>query len=60
MNDWLKTWSPLALAVVLLGGAAVALERDNVDGAAGLASVAFVLVGVWIAAELHDRWKDER
>ena len=45
--------------MVLLGGAAVALERDNVDGAAGLASVAFLMVGVWVATYLHDRWHDD-
>mgnify|MGYP001787517832 CR=1 FL=1 len=56
--DHVKTWSPLALAVLLLGASAVALERDNLDGAAGLASVSFLLVGVWLAVLLHDRWHD--
>ena len=55
--EWVRSWSPLAVAVVLLGGAAIALERDNVDGAAGLAAVAFTLVGVWIAVQLHDHFK---
>lgn len=57
--EWVKTWSPLGLAILLLGGAAVALERDNVDGATGLASVAFLMVGVWLTILLHDRWHDD-
>ena len=56
--DWIRTWSPLALAVVMLGGAAVALERENVDGAAGLAAVAFLLVGVWLTVFLYNEFKN--
>jgi hypothetical protein len=56
---WWEKWSPLAVAVVLMGGAAIALEQEQIDGAAGLAAVGFVLTGVWIAIQLHELWKDD-
>ena len=55
--DWLRTWSPLALAVVLIAAAAIALEREQLDGAAGLAAVGVLLIGVWLTVLLHDRFE---
>ena len=57
--DWIKTWSPLGLGIVLLGVAAIALEREQTDGAGALAGVGFLMIGVWLTVVLHDRWHDD-
>jgi hypothetical protein len=57
--DWIRTWSPLGLGIVLLGAAAVALEREQTDGAGALAGIGCLLIGVWLTVLLHDRFKDD-
>ena len=53
---WLGTLVDPAVGGPAAGRCAIALERDNVDGAAGARRGGFVLVGVWIAVQLHDLW----
>lgn len=54
---WWERFGALAVAAALMVASAIALERENLDGSQGFAAAGFVVLGVWIAAELHDRWK---
>ena len=56
---WWSRFGALGVSVALMVGSALALERDNVEGSGAFAAAGFVVLGIWIAAELHDRWHDE-
>ena len=60
MSDWLRTWSPLSLGILLLVVALVALARERMDAAWLFGGLGSLLLGVWIAVLLHDRWHDHR
>lgn len=55
--QWWERFGALAVAVGLMVASAVSLERDNLEGSQGFAAAGFVVLGIWTAAELHDRWK---
>jgi hypothetical protein len=59
VNEWLKTWSPLSLGVLLLVVAIVALVRERLEAAWLFGGLGSLMLGVFIAVELHDRWHDD-
>jgi Na+/pantothenate symporter len=53
-------WSRLPVGVIVLllfglGAYRAATAPDAIDGAS-MMTTALILVGVWIAVELHDKW----
>ena len=55
MKGW-ERFGALGVSLALMVGSALALERENVEGSGAFAAAGFLVLGVWIAAELHDRW----
>ena len=49
MSDWLRTWSPLSLGVLLLVVAVVALVRERLEAAWLFGGLGSLMLGVWIA-----------
>ena len=54
--NWWERFGALGVSLALMVASAFALERENVEGSGAFAAAGFVVLGVWIAAELHDRW----
>ena len=59
MSDWLRTWSPLSLGILLLVVALVALARERMDAAWLFGGLGSLLLGVWITVLLWERFHDD-
>jgi hypothetical protein len=53
--DWSRLGT-IAIAAVLLIGGSIRVAQEGRDGFAFLAA-GMILLGVWIAVELHDRYR---
>jgi hypothetical protein len=59
MQEWLRTWSPLSLGVLLMVVAVVALVRERMEAAWMFGGLGSMLLGVWITVLLHDRFSSK-
>ena len=60
MNEWLRTWSPLSLGILLLVVGLIAMAKERLEAAWLFGGLGSLLLGVWISVLLHDRWHDDK
>ena len=53
---WWERFGALGVALVLMVASALSLERENVEGSGAFVGAGFVVLGVWVTAELYERW----